>query len=326
MSSVRDQIEILISKGMLIPSKKKTRAVLRDNNYYNVINAYKDLFIDDTYIQALPTDPDEKYKVGTSFDELYSMFLFDKTISEVFLKYFLQVENQFKTHLAYEFTLLYGENGYLNKDNFDTTGMRVFDVLNLISMINDKLYKNKGDQRVRHFYINKNKDIPIWAVVALFEIGKARNFYFNCKDGLKKKVSYYYSLTPNQLMSMLSTINMFRNVCAHDSRLYCYRIIDVDKQISDMPVHNYMIINRNSAGWYIYGKQDLFSAVIALKYLIDDSSFLEMIDKLKCAINNLAPQLHTISINDVLQKMGFPLSDLITGQKSWDEILNVPKF
>ena len=246
MSSIREQINILINKGMVVPSKKRAREILRDNNYYNVINAYKECFLDTSYIQASPSMPDEKYKTGSSFDELYAMFNFDNIISELFLKYFLQVENQFKTHLAYEFALLYGEDKYFDLTCFDTIGLKIYNVLELQTTINKTLCKNKNDCRVRHFYMDKSKKVPIWALISLFEIGKARAFFVNCKDGLRKKVSYYYSLTPSQLTSMLATINMFRNVCAHDSRLFCYRIVDVNKQISDMPIHNYMKINTYS--------------------------------------------------------------------------------
>ena len=127
---------------------------------------------------------------------------------------------------------------------------------------------------------------------------------------------------------MIATINMFRNVCAHDSRLYCYRINDLDKQISDMPIHTFMNIDTSSLGSktvFNYGKQDLFSAVIALKYLIDDVSFCGLVDSIKEEINLLVPKLHTISINDILLKMGFPIGST-SGQKDWYEIRNLPKF
>lgn len=327
MSSIREQLNILAKKGMAIPSKKQARRILRDNNYYNIINAYKDCFLDNTYIRLSMDMPDEMYKSGTSFNELVAMFEFDNKISEIYLKYFLQVENQFKTHLAYEFAFIYGEDAYFNHNNFDCSDDKIYSVLNLQSMINDTIYKNKNDLRVKHFYFDKNKNVPIWVLISLFEIGKARTFYVNCQDCLKKKVAYYYSLTPSQLISMISTINMFRNVCAHDSRLYCYRIIDVNKQISDMPVHLLMNINRiPSSNWFCCGKQDLYSAVIALKYLIDEESFNNLIDSLKIYVDQLNLSLHTISIEEVLNKMGFPLADSLTGQKNWDEIKNISRF
>lgn len=326
VSSIREQINILSKKGMIFSSKKKARDCLRENNYYNVVNAYKDNFIDLTYVPFKQDDPNEKFKPGTSFDEFYSLFKFDKYISEIFLKYFLRVENRFKTHLAYEFAYLFGEDAYINKDCFDTEGDHIFDVLRLQSTINEKISKNKNDERVKHFYLDKNINIPIWSLISLLEIGTARVFYANCKDNLKKKVAYYYSVNPNQLMSMLSTVNMFRNVCAHDSRLYCYKINDYNKQISNMPIHSFLHLNVGKNGWYLMGKQDLFSAVIALKYLLDDSSFEEFIKALKKTIDDLSTCLHTINVQDVLNKMGFPIEDLSTGQKNWFEIVDLPKF
>ena len=42
-------------------------------------------------------------------------------------------------------------------------------------------------------------------------------------------------------------------------------------------------------------------------------------------INKLSVSLHTISVDDVLMKMGFPLSDLSTGQHDWKDILTINK-
>ena len=325
--SIRGQIRILKRKGMVISSPSEARKILGNENYYNVINAYKDLFIDPTYSATSSTDPKEKFLPNTNFDELYNMFLFDKELRELFLKYFLIIENQFKTHVAYEFALLYGEEGYLNVDNFNFSKSNALNVVELQSIINSTIYKNRTTDRIKHFYEINRKSIPIWALVSFFEIGKIRKFYINCKDGLKKTIASKYNLNVSQLTSMIAIINMFRNVCAHDNRLYCYKLNDDNKQIADTEIHSNMKIDTISTptgDYYTLGKRDLFAIVISLRYLLSNELFNEFYNELIKIVNVLKSKLNTISIDKVLKKMGFPLSSS-SGQLDWTSINTVAK-
>ena len=306
--------------------RSKRNSPIRELLQYS--KCLKDLFLDSSYVPTNPNDPEEKYKVGTNFSELYSMFLFDRKLREIFLKYFLIVENHFKTLVSYEFSILYGEDGYLDIKNFNFTSKKSLDVIELQKMIHSTISKNKNTDRIKHFY-NKPKTIPIWSLVSFFEISKIRQFYTNCQPIMQNKVALYYNLNINTLISFISAINMFRNVCAHDNRLYCYKLNDSNKQISDTRVHYNMQINtikRDNKTYFVSGKNDLFAIVIALKYLLADSFFIEFANELIKAINNLKTQIKTITINDVLHKMGFPLYDNNTGQKNWTDIVNVSKF
>ena len=40
-----EQVEILKSRGLLISNETQAKYILKVNNYYNVVNAYKDIFI-----------------------------------------------------------------------------------------------------------------------------------------------------------------------------------------------------------------------------------------------------------------------------------------
>lgn len=326
MATIRRQIEILKEKGMKINSPSAARFVLKTENYYNVINAYKDLFLDLTYVPSCSTEPAEKYKEGVEFEELHTMFIFDKSLRELFLKYFLIIENQFKTHLAYEFSLLYGEDGYLNHLNFEFTQSNSLNVIELESIINATIYQNRNTDRIKHFYAN-NKHIPIWALVSFFEIGKIRKFFINCKTELKENVARYYGINTLDLISMISTINMFRNVCAHDNRLYCYKINDANKQVADTPLHANMHISTvptKTGSDYILGKKDLFACVISLRYLLSETLFSNFFDELIEIINSLDGKIKSISIDSILNRMGFPLEN-DQGQLDWKQLIIVEK-
>ena len=57
---------------------------------------------------------------------------------------------------------------------------------------------------------------------------------------------------------------------------------------------------------YIYGKNDLFSVVIALRYMLSDSWYKEFIKELKALIDKYLKKHDSISEQELYEKMGFP--------------------
>ena len=53
----------------------------------------------------------KKYKAGTSFEEIVSLYKFDAELRELFFKYLLQIERQMRSLMSYYFRItppLYG--------------------------------------------------------------------------------------------------------------------------------------------------------------------------------------------------------------------------
>ncbi|MDR2569750.1 MAG: Abi family protein, partial [Oscillospiraceae bacterium] len=101
------QMRLLRGRGLHISGSYEKR-ILEKENYYNVINGYKSLFLDNTY-----QGQDECYKAGTQFKELYALFLFDRELRSLFLRYILEVENNVRSIIAHDFSKKYGHDNYL---------------------------------------------------------------------------------------------------------------------------------------------------------------------------------------------------------------------
>ena len=96
--------------------------------------------------------------------------------------------------------------------------------------------------------------------------------------------------------SFLSIMTKHRNVCAHGDRFFNYRTKD---SITDTGIHEKLHIPQVS-GRYQMGKNDLFSEVIILKYLLDKEDFRNFYYELKACLKKQAPG------EDILALMGFP--------------------
>ena len=93
------QILLLEKKGLIIQDKERVIEILTKTSYYGLINGYKAMF----------KDPNtNKYKEGTSFEDIYALYLFDEQLREVILKYILIFEKAIKSSLSYHFSALYG--------------------------------------------------------------------------------------------------------------------------------------------------------------------------------------------------------------------------
>lgn len=91
--TIDEQLALLRSRGLIIPNEEKARLYLLTNNYYNIVNGYSKYF---------PRDG-EIYTAGTTFDEVWHLYIFDKEIKKAFLEAILNAESHLKAVLAYRF-------------------------------------------------------------------------------------------------------------------------------------------------------------------------------------------------------------------------------
>lgn len=317
-SDINKQITILQSRGLKIDNNSKTRNLLIDHNYYNVINWFKEPFLDKTQCS-------EVYKNGTTFEEIFALYEFDRKLRNLILDYTLLIENSLKTKIAYEFAKKYGEYAYLNPNSYTFNNHQQKNkTINLLARIMDKIDKESNSGIYLHF-ISLGKEIPILAATSFFDFGTIRTLYACLEDSLAFDIANYYSINKTELLSFLSYINMYRNVCAHDNRIMKYIIFKNDFSISNTKIHRNMNLNTNSKNEYIVGKRDLFALLISFKYLLREKTFTEFFDKMKSLFQELKIKLNTISIDDIYKEYRLPLSDFNTGQKDWTEIATISK-
>ncbi|MFU0825922.1 MAG: Abi family protein [Clostridium sp.] len=135
----RQQLRILRDeRGLTINDGSRAMRILERENYYALINGYKDLFLikDDT---NRPVSP-EKYMDGASFDEIYALYCFDRDLRNILLKELLKFESNIKSKLSYQFSQEYREpNAYLNMLNYSRDPAKLKQILKLIAVISNEI-------------------------------------------------------------------------------------------------------------------------------------------------------------------------------------------
>ena len=246
------QLTILRNRGMIVPTDGRPKRFLEQENYYNVINGYKDLFLrkDEQGNVIVP----EQYLPNTHFNELKALFLFDRELRFLFLKYLLIFENSFKTVIAHEFSRKYPKaNSYLEIANYrddDPKG-----VLKQISILTKTIHDNVGAKGAIKHYIEEYGAVPLWVLVNYLTIGNLSYLYAALKDSEKNVIAKYYSekyakqyktssilrISSDDMESALKIFNLMRNQCAHDERLYNsdYKNIRVSNIANYLGITNY---------------------------------------------------------------------------------------
>lgn len=302
-SSYRKQLQILRARGLSIPyGSKASRAIkiLEKENYYNLINGYKEPFLD-------LNSTTERYLPGTDFFEIYALYEFDREARNILLNRILRVENHVKSVISHEFSKKYGYDNYIKLSNFNVipgNKSSLERVSKLISTVNSDIAKNvaRSHGAVLH-YMEEYGYIPLWVLVNVLTFGVISTFYANMKDQDRNEVARKLNVTDMELKSILDQMTLFRNICAHDERLYNFR---PKKLIVDNRIHALMQLRQNSIGQYIRGKGDIFSLMISLKLLQNRKDTLTLTREMDGALSKLGLQLRTITLNDVLAIMGFP--------------------
>ena len=303
------QLSILRNRGVVVPTNGKPKRFLEQENYYNVINGYKDLFlVKDS--NNLPVEP-ELYQEGTHFNELKALFLFDRELRILLLKYLLIFENSIKTTVAYEFSKKYPrKNAYLDIANFvDNDPKKVLQQISILTKtIHDKVDRTGA---IKH-YIEEHGEVPLWVLVNFLTMGNIANFYNILTDSTKNIIAKFYTdkyrtqnkdntfrLSSADLSACLKVANLVRNICAHDERLYNVNLRNV--RISK--IANHFGIRR-------YDNKRFIVLILFLKIVLDKKDFQRLYKALRNLFNQYADEFKTVVFDDILNTMGIDLTEL----------------
>lgn len=288
---IRTQIGILKSRGVIIKNKKNAKRIIKNINYYNLINGYKEPFLQQNTIH-------EKYLEGTTLEEIYALYEFDRKLRVITLEYILEIEKQVKSLISYCFSKVHGHKNYLKLENFDTQGIKKYgQVCDLLSSLYKKIVLNIDKDLSVYHYVNGKNHLPLWVLVNTLSMGEISKFYSNMLQQERNEVArrLKWGIREHQLASCLFFLSTIRNRCAHDERLYSYL--------------SYVNLCSNDYFYYFHrtsNTNNYFAVIVAFKMLLSNNRYQTYHAQLQNLFNELDHQLSTISIRKIRGIMGIP--------------------
>ena len=298
-----EQIEIMQSKGLTILDIDKAKCILFRENYF-FLNGYR---------QLLMYPGEKKFIKGATFDELYSIFIFDRKIRNIFFKYILVIENNVKSIISYYLSKKYGykEKEYLKDENFIDDPSRIKQVHDVISKMKRQIRINGDQHRATAHYVSNYGYIPLWVLVKVLSFGIVAELFGILKYEDRESIAEVYNISSETLLIFLSLLANFRNICAHEDIFYDHR---TGRKIPDTRYHKLLDIETDEEG-YIFGKNDLFALVLIMKFMLSESEFRDLVHEISYELDVLNGKVNSVSIVEILKKIGFPIN--------WTDILEI---
>lgn len=293
--TIDEQVEILQKKGLIVEDIDEAKEILLRENYF-FLNGYRHLF--------MVSEKNRTFIKGSTFRELYSLFLFDRYFRNIIFKNVLVIENQLKSILSYQLSKKYGykEKDYLNPKNFTNDHDKKRRVKDVLEKMKRQIRINSLHHNATAHYANSYGYIPLWVLVKVLSFGIVCELYTILKKEDKIEIADIFNTTPEDLSNYLIILSNYRNLCAHEDIVYENK---TERYIEDNIYHEELNIPKMDAE-YIYGKNDLFAVIIIFKVLLTDDSFRLMLKEIEYEIEKLDGRIDSISIEKILDRMGFP--------------------
>lgn len=299
-----EQIGILKERGLVINDVDKAKNLLLSENYF-FINGYRHIF--------LKNSKSSEFIPGTTFDELYALFQFDRSFRNVLFKNLLIVENNLKSILSYGLSKKYGirEKDYLKMSNFSQDIKKVRQVNDVLNKIKRQIKLNGRQHTATLHYLSNYGYVPLWILVKLLSFGMINELYSILKPEDKLNIASYYNLDVETLGIYIALLSNYRNLCAHEDIVFEHK---TQKEIPDTRYHRELDIPMMNDE-YIYGKNDIFAVVIMLKFMLNESDFTDFINEVNYDLCLLDGRVNIIPQDKILDRMGFPAN--------WEEIAKI---
>lgn len=236
--TIEEQMDILESRGVSVDAD--TAGILEREGYYSVVNGYKDLFLD---LGASKDAGHDVYAEGTSFSDIYRLFIFDRDLRLVMFRYFAEAEATLKTVCAYKISEAHKNETepYLDPSNYRQDHRHRVMVESFIDDLKRILHRpphEKGSfkrEYIEHYAL-KHDGVPLWVLTNFLMLGQAFKLFDFQPDSIKSAIARGFSdlyaethqepkrIGTRKLRLAYDHIKDFRNICAHDERMFCARV------------------------------------------------------------------------------------------------------
>ena len=291
-----EQLGIFKSKGLTINDEEEARNILLKENYF-FINGYRRVL--------MVSSKEKKFVKGATFDELYSIFMFDRELRNILFKNLLIIENNIKSIMSYKLSVKYGykEKNYLKESNFTTDNKDKRRVSDVINKMKRQIRVNSQNHSATLHYVTNYGYIPLWVLVKVLSFGLINELYGILKPEDQKEIADLYEIEMEDMEVYLSLLANYRNLCAHEDIVFDHR---TQKYISNTKYHNELKIKQDEFGEYIKGKNDIFALIIILKQMLTKDEFMHMMDEINLKLQDLTWQIKSVKINKLYDTLGFP--------------------
>ena len=216
--SYREQVDLMLRRGLNIADEERARQFLSYANYYR-FSGYAFIFQD-------KTDGDLFFD-GVSFEQIRALYDFDRALRLLVAEGVSTIEIYARTQIVHYIATKYGPFGHLQASTFQNVNKPFLNEYEwrdwLEKARNSVRYDGVCTAPSQHFKKTYRgwPDLPIWLLVEILTFGSLNVLFSLLLPADQKKIARQFNLNKGStLSSWLRVLCIVRNICAHYGRLW----------------------------------------------------------------------------------------------------------
>lgn len=208
--SVKDQIQLLKNRSMIIGDEASAEKVLRNISYFRLAAYFRPMEADkNTHV----------FKSGSHFDSAATLYRFDSRLRHLIFLAVQEIEIALRTRIIQEFSMRHGAFWFYDTSLADD-GHKF---LENMTSLDRELQRSKEDFIKEHYAKYDTPAFPpAWKTLELASFGTLSKLYYNFNDvKAKKAIAHSFNLPQHEVLeSWMRSIAVLRNCCAHHARIW----------------------------------------------------------------------------------------------------------
>ncbi|MFS2152169.1 Abi family protein [Rhizobium sp. Rhizsp42] len=250
--AIVDQLALLQARGLVVPDADHALHCLQHISYYR-LRAYWLPFE-----QITAETGEHKFTLGTSFDDVLALYVFDRRLRLHVMDAVERVEVSLRGSWAHHLAMKYGPHGYLDQalyahaDHYDRA----------CRTLTNEIDRSK-DTFIVHYLekYDEPRHPPIWMIAEVISLGQLSKWYSNLKlRSDRQAIAKPYQIDEKVLISLTHHLTYIRNICAHHGRLW-NKQFTVTMMMPNSPPPLQLAINPAS-------ERRIYNTLAALGYLM----------------------------------------------------------
>lgn len=227
-TSFNEQIALLEKRGMVFDMEpNKVKEILLDIGYYRLGFYWHPFVIDETH----------NLITGIKFSDIVNLYYLDVDLRNILTKYLNRIEINFRTKLVY-----YVSNKYKTSPTWfiDPKIVNQTFISDILKYYNDDFKKSNKPIKKHHLKYLNDKYAPAWKTLEFFTFGVILKIFKNLHDSdIQERITNIYGIKNFQkFVSLMETLVLLRNTCAHGGVLFDLKIPRGISKIPDIVFNN----------------------------------------------------------------------------------------
>lgn len=245
--SYEQQVDNLISRGMIIPQRESAIATLQHINYYRLGMYWR------IYEENHTT---HQFRPGTCLQDVVALYEFDRELRLLVLNALERIEVSIRTQWAYQMSKIYGSHAHMVDKIHDQHWRGNMKTLKREIARSDESFIKRQTEKY-------SEETPsIWAVSEIMSFGMLSRWYASLRTmSVRKNIARIYDVPHPVLESWIYHFCLMRNACAHHARLW--------NQHFDRAVPSYPKNNKKLSPAALVDGHPLFNSLLIMLYLLD---------------------------------------------------------